>query len=94
MVENILYQFYFFEKKQELHFIARLREPQAKMELPVIKVWVWNYNQGRSWMNTIKSELDYKYPNHKEHLKGEEIRRYLSPIKTDFFDMLFSGSYQ
>ena len=93
MVENILYRFYYFEKKQELHFIARVREPQQRGELVVVKVWVWNYNQGRSWINTLKHDTDYKYPNRGELLEHDEVMRYLSPIKMDFFEMLFSGVY-
>ena len=95
MVENILYRFYFFEEKDELHFIARVREPQQRGELVIVKVWVWNYRQGRSWMNTLKDDTVYKYPHQGELLEDNPaVMRYLGAIKADFFEMLFSGIYQ
>jgi len=91
MIENILYRFYFFELKQELHFIANYRKPKNIGEFPIIKVWVWNYGQGKAWVNTLKDDTKYKYPNREDILEGDKLRQYLRPIYPEFFEMLFNA---
>lgn len=87
MIDDPLYKFFYFEKKQQLHFIVK--------ELPeysAVYFWVWDYGQGHALFNK-GYKFNYEMPTGdcKYLSSDEEIMKYLSPIMPDFFNMIFES---